>query len=115
MTGFARFMVFPVEILRREEPERDSTNDEVEESYPDSGPTVMCWAEQDSSTETRGDRDTVVDSWRFASDDERFGELEAYDRLRHDGRTYQLDGNPAPAPTPEGIHHWEAVAFHVEG
>lgn len=112
--SFERFMVFPVELLRQTAVDEDSTGDD-EVTYPESGPVVMAWAEQARTTEVEGGRDTVTAIWKFASDDLRFGELEAYDRLRHAGHVFEIDGAPTAAPAPEGIHHWEVTAYYVEG
>lgn len=37
------------------------------------------------------------------------------DRIMFEGRTYQVDGRPAPQHTPVGLHHYEVMVREIRG
>lgn len=67
-----------------------------------------------ASDEGGTNRDSVITRWKL------FGppgmDIEAYDRVRHLGKTYEVEGPPQEWPSPTGVlRHTEARLMLVEG
>lgn len=74
---------------------------------------VRGWMQQQGQSETTGDRDLRVSSWRLFSDSTPG--LDALARIEWDGRTFEVVGQPNHLASPRGYHHTEADLRLVEG
>lgn len=81
-------------------------------TYPSSGPATRGWAQQRSTTELVGGRETVVTQWWWFTNDPDWLPL---DRLVWDGSSFDVDGNPKPVYSPDGLHHLEIPLRRVTG
>lgn len=69
--------------------------------------------EQTDSVEVSQGRTTVTSDWRiFLPPGDA---ISAPDRVRGDGRTFEVVGAPSHERTPRGDHHTVARLIHVEG
>ncbi len=117
--SFAGVLTDSVLIVHRDVTGEDDTGDAVETWTEDTTPTD-AWVEQRGlglrgglETEQLGGRDTVSVDWLVIVP---LGtDVEAYDRVIHDARTFEVVGLPATAPTPRGPHHLELNCRWVEG
>lgn len=74
-----------------------------------------CWVGRTSAQEVLGERTSGVESeWILFSDDVSW-QIDAADQVQIDGKTYEVDGPPHTAWTPDGPHHLEVPLKLVEG
>ena len=74
-----------------------------------------CNIQPSSTSREFGDRiESVEDRWRlFAPFD---ADIQAGDRIEHDGRTFEIDGSPMPRKSPTGrISHVECALVEWRG
>ncbi len=101
-----------VQILHREVSGEDSSG--VETVDFTAGATVRTFVAHVATTENVGGRDLVVADWRFMLP--AGTAVEAYDRLVHDGRTFEVVGLPIPVIRPgSGEEYRVANARFMEG
>ena len=87
-------------------------------TIPDYGPAaartpIRAWVEQTSASEPLSDgRAPAITAWLLITN---HLDIQARDRIEHDGRVFEVDGVPAPVHTPAGVHHLEAHLTSVEG
>lgn len=74
---------------------------------------VRGWMQQQGQSETTGDRDLRVSSWRLFSGSTP--DLDALARIEWDGLTFEVVGKPNHLTSPRGYHHTEADLRLVEG
>lgn len=73
---------------------------------------IAAWIEQQQRIEDRDGRDTLVSGWLLVTNEL---DITAGARIVWDGRTYEVDGEPAKPMTPAGVHHLEVRLQLVEG
>lgn len=76
------------------------------------GTAVRGWFQQRTTEELVGGRQTVVTQWWLFLNEQGVGPL---DRFVWDGKTFQVDGDPAPLSAPTGFHHLEIPLRRVTG
>lgn len=111
--SFDRLLVREVEILRPTVT-KDARGDE-RETWPTSGTVERAWVSPpltaDEQHQPGRNPSTTVRRIRL-----RAGvDLTGRDRVRFDGRTWQVDGEPTRAWTPRGEHHVSAEIVEVRG
>lgn len=74
--------------------------------------TINVMIEQKTSTEQRDGRDVTVTTLALFTNELA---VDAAHRIVWDGRTYEIEGEPAVIQTPRGPHHLEATIRIVEG
>lgn len=72
-----------------------------------------AWIEQTRATELQVGRHTVIADWLLVLP--AGAVIDAGDRVRHDGRTFEVTASPDRVRTPRGEHHVEALLRLVEG
>lgn len=73
----------------------------------------MVWVHQTSGTEATGGRDALVSTLKiFGSAD---SVITGRSRVEIGDATYEVDGRPLVAATPDGAHHTESNLRIVEG
>lgn len=91
----------------------DRYGNEIKDWYAASRTATKAWVAQRSATEDRDGREALVTDWMVVLPPEV--DVSGLSRLEWDGRTFELDGEPRPAYTRRGLHHWEATVRIVEG
>lgn len=72
-----------------------------------------AWVQPRSTSEVNGGRTAVLTEWMaFLPED---APIAAGDRLVWEGRTYEVDGEPAVLWNPSGPHHVEASLKRITG
>lgn len=79
-------------------------------TFPDEVDTIG-WLTELSTTEVLDGRDTVLTGWRLFLP--AGTTITAVDRVRIDGDTFDVDGQPHSATTPNGEHHIEVNLTRV--
>jgi len=74
-----------------------------------------CWLEETESVEIIVGRDTVISQWEATLGLEVV--VGPLDRLQVSGfaSLFEVVGDPIPAPTPRGVHHFAARLRSIEG
>lgn len=75
-------------------------------------PQIDAWIQQQSSTEQRDGRDTIVSTWMLFTNE--IG-VTARARIVWDSHVFDVDGVPHIVSTRRGTHHVEARLRLVEG
>lgn len=118
--SFAGVLTDNVTIVHRDVTGEDDTGDPVE-TWTEDTETVNAWVEGRAlgirgsigGGERLGGRDTITEDFLVIVP---LGtDVDPYDRIVHDGRTFEVVGLPAVAPTPSGPHHLELNCRWVEG
>lgn len=117
--SFDALLVYEAEVLKRTVTGNDP-DDGVEEVEFISSGTFPCWIEPLLSRQGGLDvkeyqqaRDTVTGEWRLLCN---IGvDIEAYDQVLSEGRTFEVTGPPETARSPRGPHHIEANLRWIEG
>lgn len=106
------FRTYPVTILHP-----GSVTDRYHHVAPDwataTATTVNAWVAQRTSSEFDQGRVTITTSLGLFLD--ASAAIAPGDRVLVDGDTWEVDGRPLPARTPQGVHHLEVSLRMVTG
>ncbi|GAA2618760.1 hypothetical protein SMC26_40315 [Actinomadura fulvescens] len=74
---------------------------------------VRAWLEPREASEPTSDgRAPLVADWLLITNHD---DVHGRDRIEWGALTFEVDGPPAPIPTPAGPHHVEATLRHIQG
>lgn len=80
---------------------------------PAASKAMPAWVQQDQRLEERTDgRDPLEQRWLLMTNDD---DVQALDRIVHEGETFEVEGPPARVNTPAGFHHLEATLYQAKG
>ena len=112
-------LVYEAEVLKRTVTGYDEDDGVEEVEFVSSG-TFPCWIEQRGTPagglredEHQQGRDTITGEWLLIC--KLDVNVDAYDRIRHDSRIFEVIGEPETRPSPQGPHHIEANLRFIEG
>ena len=74
---------------------------------------VPAWVQPRTTSEVTGGRSAVLTEWMAFLPPET--DVAAHDRLRWEGRLYDVDGDPAYLWNPSGPHHVEVPLTRITG
>lgn len=110
--SLAGLMTYTVTILRRSTSTQDEYGDPVS-TYTTAG-TTPAWIEQTGTREQLIGENRVLSDWLLILPVGTV--LAPYDRILHDGKTFEVVGEPALAASPNAAsRHVEAPLRIVEG
>lgn len=108
-------MVVPVTIQRPTYTTDDYGNRVADWTTPDATDTTGWLTQlelQTLSGENQDRRDTLKSSWRLHLRPTE--QIDGFDRVVADGRTFEVEGHPLTARTPAGPHHLEVELRLIE-
>lgn len=107
-------MIFPHTVtIHRPAAATDAYGDPSVDWNDSTSTTSAAWVQPRTSSEDNDNRAAISSGWMVFLPDGT--DVHAADRVVWDGRTYEVDGEPAVLWNPSGPHHVEAPLKRITG
>ena len=109
----ARLLPFPIVVVRPVVGADRYGNPTYDYGAAAARTPARAWLEQRTRAEPTSDgRAPLVADWLLITN---HLDVRGRDRIEWGALVFEVDGPPAPVPTPAGVHHVEANLRHVQG